>query len=243
MLAGATDLDLGQAVAFDLTELASRYAAAASGSPERARLKDCYSEARVASSIVPPGARPVFIDNRMYIDGGVKYAVFDDRLGQILEDMPAATTVGPAVATEPRLFIILNGTGESRAVCGKVDENDCLPLSNTSGQLMDWNVVDLAFRTLDLLVNQVERLSIERASGRFDEDEVRPHFARIRLDDLLIGSTPRSIPDFTGSKSCEEWREDDIADEDPVEFHRRYMRCLIEYGRERGMVQDWDAQP
>ncbi|MFV0646069.1 MAG: patatin-like phospholipase family protein, partial [Sphingomonadaceae bacterium] len=62
----ATDVDLGSAVAFDLSELANRYRQIRS-QPEKTaadekrmkKLKSCYIDALLASAIVPPGARPV----------------------------------------------------------------------------------------------------------------------------------------------------------------------------------------
>ncbi len=241
LLAGATDVDLGQAVAFDLTELASRYAAAPEDGEERARLKNCYIEALVASSVVPPAARPVTIDNRMYIDGGVRNAVFDDRIAGMLAD--ATIVAPPTEAIPPTLTIILNGTGEPRAECGKVDEADCDPLSSTVGQLEDYDLLGLAFRTVDLLANQVERVSIERATERAQDLSAPLFFARIRASDLADEQMRYAIPDFTGEKTCEAWLADDDADENPLQFHRRYMRCLIEYGRVRGAQQDWDFAP
>jgi hypothetical protein len=268
LLAGATDVDLGQAVAFDMTELAYRYAAAPEGS-ERRRLKDCYIEALIASSVVPPAARPVFIDNRIYIDGGVRGAVFDDRIASILADnwvLPPLARAEPAprpqpdpdaapvqrllldplptaLRDQPSFYILLNSTGETRSECGKVDPADCVPITSTSGQLQDWDIISLAFRTVDLLVDQVERLSIDRASERARDLLARRFFARIRADELDDPARRFVIPDFDGARTCVEWLEVDIADDDPLEFNRRYMRCLIEYGRERGAAQDWDARP
>jgi predicted acylesterase/phospholipase RssA len=252
LLAGATDVDLGQAVAFDMTELASRYASAPAGGEERRRLKDCYIEALIASSIVPPAARPVFIDNRMYIDGGVRNAVFDDRIGGMFADrpLPLPTLADPVPAPlppppprPPGLYIILNGSGDTRAECGKVDPADCVPISSTSGQLQDWDIISLAFRTVDLLVNQVSRLSIERASQRAEDISLQNYFARIRSEDMEDPARAFTIPDFAGSRTCFGWLDEDIAQENPLEFNRRYMRCLIEYGRERGVAQDWDFAP
>ncbi|MBV7255599.1 patatin-like phospholipase family protein [Pacificimonas sp. WHA3] len=237
LLVGATDVDLGRAVAFDMTELASRYAAKAPASAERARLKNCYVEALVASSIVPPGARPVFIDNRMYIDGGVRYAVFDDRIGELLAN------TGPAALEStgmPRIYIILNGDGETRAECGKVDAANCDPPSSTAGKHKDWDLLSLGFRSLSLLTDQVRRLSIARAASRSADRDAEIRFARIRAEDLDDPAQRVELPGFSGARTCAEWRGVDMELDDPVEFHARYMRCLIIYGRMRGAALDWD---
>jgi len=233
LLVGATDVDLGRAVAFDMTELASRYTKAAVGSETRERLKDCYIEALVASSIVPPGARPVFIDNRMYIDGGVRYAVFDDRIGDILRRAPEALT-------SPSLYIILNSDGAPKAECAKVSDADCAPITSTIGQRKDWNLGSLAFRTLDLLIDQTQRLSIARAADRARDFSGKAYFARIRRSDLASPDTAVTLDGFSGENTCEQWRAIDDAEDNPVEFHKRYMRCLIKYGQERGKTADWD---
>lgn len=237
LLVGATDVDLGQAVAFDMTELASRYAAAEEESAERTRLKNCYIEALVASSIVPPGAQPVFIDNRMYIDGGVRYAIFDDRVGRILQNSVARSG---AEAIGPSLYIILNGDGASKAECGKLNGADCDPLSSTQGQLAKWNLGSLAFRTVDLLIDQVQRSSISRAASRAEQFSGQTYFARIREPDLDDPEHSFTIPGFDGSETCNAWRAQDDAIDNPVEFHKRYMRCMIKYGEQRGKAQDWD---
>ncbi|MGB3469358.1 MAG: patatin-like phospholipase family protein [Erythrobacter sp.] len=233
LLVGATDVDLGRAVAFDMTELASRYAKATVGSETRKRMKDCYIEALVASSIVPPGARPVFIDNRMYIDGGVRYAVFDDRIGDILRRAPESLT-------SPSLYIILNSDGAPKAECAKVNDADCAPITSTIGQREDWNLGSLAFRTLDLLIDQTQRLSIARAADRARDFSGKAYFARIRRPDLASPDTAVTLDGFDGENTCEQWRAIDDAEDNPVEFHKRYMRCLIKYGQERGKIADWD---
>lgn len=260
LLVGATDVDLGRAVAFDMTELAWRYKES-TDTNVRARLKDCYIRALIASSIVPPAAKPMAIDNRLYIDGGVRYAVFDDRLGEILGDMSAGAPVArsaappdtPVIAAptpapaeqKPGMYLILNHTGESRAVCEKEDEADCEPINSTLGQRKDWEVLGLAVRTLELFEAQIRRLSVERAAERARNGSMPFFFARIRAGDRTSSQHTYSIPDFEaeGEKTCAAWETIDNAEDDPVEFHKRYMRCMIEYGRARGVAADWEPLP
>lgn len=237
LLVGATDYDLGHAVAFDMTELAHRYSLAPEGGDLKRRLKSCYIEALVASSVVPGAARPVAIDNRLYVDGGLRYAVFDDRIGRVLRN--SAKMAGPE-AIMPSLYMILNSDGEPKRRCGKVDETNCDPLTSTIGQREDWNLIGLALRSVDLLVDQVHRLSIQRATERAQEFAGQSYFARIRAADLGPQGEAFAITDFDGSKTCNAWRSEDDATDNPVEFHKRFMRCLIEYGRKRGQAADWD---
>lgn len=240
LLVGATDVDLGRAVAFDMTELASRYATEAEGSERKARLKECYIEALIASSIVPPGAKPVFIDNRMYIDGGVRYAVFDDRIGKMLLDGQPDPTLE---VTGPSLYILLNSDGTSKERCGKVNAGDCTPPSSLKGQHEDWDILGLALRTVKLLVGQVERSAISRAADRAEELPSQLFFVRIQDEDLDDPRLAFEIRDFAGKKTCNEWRADDDRIDQPLEFHKRYMRCMIQYGKSRGAAQDWNLGP
>ena len=267
LLAGATDVDLGVAVAFDLTEMAARYADA-TDSVEQARWKDCYIRALAASSIVPPAAKPVFIDNRMYIDGGIRYAVFDDRMSDVQDAMieqqaiappppppapaaaparpgpPTARTVSLPMVQAPRMFMILNATGDSRAQCRRlVGSDDCTAVDSTEGPREDWEVLPLALRTLELFENQVRRLSVERAESRARETNRPFYFARIQQADLDDETNTYAIPDFEGAMNCTKWQEEDDDADNPIEFHKRYMRCLIEYGRERGLAAGWDTVP
>ncbi len=80
---GAVDIDTGQAVIFDMAEMASRYAPAKNNLDH---VRNCYVEAVVASSSVPLAAPPAFIDNRMYIDGGARFGVFSDEIGEVLQE-------------------------------------------------------------------------------------------------------------------------------------------------------------
>ena len=264
LLAGATDVDLGVAVAFDLTEMASRFAGATDPADQK-HYKDCYISALIASSIVPPAAQPEFIDNRMYIDGGIRYAVFDDRLTELVGDMgsePVADTPAPRSATTARLmeappepspydnlppamFLILNHSGDSEPKCAKEDEDDCEPINSIKGQREDWEVLGLAVRTLELFENQIRRLSVERAEARAAETDRPFFFARIRSEDMSADRYRFSIgaPEGEEAKTCKAWLKDDDEAENPIEFHWRYMRCLIEYGRKRARDVDWDAMP
>ncbi len=293
LLVGATDVDLGQAVAFDMTEMATRIVGAADAAT-RLHFKNCYIEALVASSIVPPGAQPVFIDNRMYIDGGVRFAVFNDRIRADLDSATNATQSAPPDApvenaeyklandkdrrdlfpflgppasvppeadererktrthspetelTKPTLYIILNGDGEIDVRCWRVnvpENEDCNAETSTEGQHKNWSLMSLAFRTLDIFTNQVEQLSIERiaASGAANGNQVR----HIRIDSGDLNTRTFTLSDFpeAGSNTCEQWRALDDEIENPFQFHRRFMRCLIEYGSDLGRRGEWLSPP
>jgi predicted acylesterase/phospholipase RssA len=242
LLVGATDFDLGQAVAFDLTKLATRIVRARGS--EKDRLKNCYIEALIASSSVPLSSKPVFIDNRMYVDGGLRFAMFDDRLRkEVNTEVEAVTkrnnklreTGRESTEAVPHLYAIFNGDGEHKTDCRKVNPSDC---GTQIGQLKDWSLATLSFRTAQLMADQVARLSISRVEQRAKDLQANFSFARIRKEEL--SDKAFSIDDFEGTKTCTGWKDDDRNLDTPLEFHKRYMRCLIKYGQDRGSKLDWD---
>lgn len=80
-------------------------------------------------------------------------------------------------------------------------------------------------------------MSASRIAERRDVDPERIRFIRINSDHLNGVEYP--IPDFDGSKTCNGWRAVDVAQDNPLQFHRRFMRCLIEYGRKQGEAGKW----
>jgi len=232
LFVGATDVDTGQAVAFDMTELAKRYR---NRPDDQAHLKSCYIEALVASAIVPIAAKPVFIDNNMYVDGGVRFSVFAEDVEGITELVKSNGNVWPRDkdTNEPlSIHIVVNGKGTSSQRCGRVNPDDC------TGPHKDWSLIGLAARSVDLLTNQVARLSIDRAANLKRDGDVRIDFTRINeaekdQHELAKSKLPISLQhvDDPDIADCASWEEIDRQRDNPVEFHPRYMHCLISYGR------------
>lgn len=251
---GATDYDTGQAVAFDMTDMAARYADAKS-EIERQFHKTCYIEALVASAIVPVAAKPVFIDNRMYVDGGVRFAVFAEDIGKKLEDaaLKNAQKSGDERDDILKVYIILNGDGKSSILCGKKDKQNCKAENSgeiTPGEHEKWDFFSLAARSVKLLTNQVTVLSIDRAKNLRRASPADVYYAEInesKKDDFSIDSSkfPEALKKTSPKKSakCAEWRSIDAERDSPVEFHPRYMQCLIAYGNSRGSLFDWSDKP
>ncbi|WP_375429515.1 patatin-like phospholipase family protein [uncultured Sphingomonas sp.] len=231
LLVGVVDVDTGQALALDLTEMARRYAAERDEA-ERVRLQGCYVEAILASSSAPMAALPVFIDNRMYVDGGVRFGMFSDEIGDRIERSSAAAAAGGG----PRFYVVVNGDQELSARCGKADAaRHCArgdPPGNYEGVHRKWRFTELALRSEQMLANQVYRFSastIETAARNrgvpFHLAKIGPDMSRHRytLDDPALGRAE--------TMTCEEWRKEDRKIDDPVQFYPRYMRCVIDYGR------------
>lgn len=240
LLVGAVDVDLGQAMVFDLTRMADRYGAATSDA-ERTLLRGCYVEAILASSSAPLAARPVFIDNRMYVDGGVRFGMFSDEISGVSPGGAGARARAPL----PRhnVHLIVNGNLEVTQECGKVDSALCgppnPPTGGTAGAHRPWNLVGLAGRSERLLVNQVYRFSADRVRVQAEEAGNPFYVARIEQDVNAFRYTLSDPVLGSGTRTCAEWTALDRSLDHPVQFFPRYMRCLIAYGRERGRTGTW----
>ncbi|PZN93209.1 MAG: hypothetical protein DCF31_13435 [Alphaproteobacteria bacterium] len=216
---GVVDAREGEAYAVDMTALASRWAAAEPAA--RLRIRQCYVEALVASSSVPLAAPPVYIDGRMLVDGGMRFGVFRaaEANGAALARSQAAAQRGVA----PASFVIVNGTLAVERQCPFAANKD--GTCPASGTLRDWDLLDLGLRSVDILTNQVYRFSADAAAA------AGTGFVRIEPD--ARGHV------FNG-RSCADWRTLDQADRPPpVQFHKREMLCLIDYGRARSQAAKW----
>lgn len=241
LFVGAVDVDTGQAMVFDLTRMADRFVAATADA-ERNLLRGCYVEAILASSSAPLAARPVFIDNRMYVDGGVRFGMFSDEIGA---STAAGATGGVAAQAVPRanIHLIVNGNLMTSQECGKADPALCRPpnppTGGSDGAHRPWNLVGLAGRSERLLVNQVYRFSADRVRTEAEQAGNSFFFARIEQDVNDHSFTMNDPALGTGTRTCAEWTAIDRQLDHPVQFYPRYMRCLIDYGRQRGRTGGW----
>lgn len=239
LLIGVVDVDTGQAVILDLADMA-RQAVEAPDAASRARKHDCYVEAILASSSAPLAALPVFIDNRMYVDGGMRFGMFTDELGAEIDR--ARGTAKPAI------YLLINGDQATSTRCGKKDPANCPggadPPANVDGAHADWSFPDLALRSQSILANQVYRFSASAVAQSAQRRGLA--FRLIKIEpDLGAHRSPRENgTPLPGAQSCADWRKQDRAEGDPLQFYPRYMRCVIDYGRSRVPIerQKW-AQP
>lgn len=220
LLVGVVDLRGGEAFAVDMTALAQRWRDADAAA--KPRIKQCYIETLIASSSVPAAAPPVYIDDVMYIDGGARFGLF-----RAAEDRALlAARAGRGAA--PLALRIVNGTLETEAQCPFVTAKGAQ--CPATGILRDWDFADSAQRAVKILTNQIYRFSAAAATLPGD-----PPVAVIGAD---AGDHPFSV----GGEmlTCDAWRVRDDADKPaPVEFHKSYMRCLIDYGRTRADALKW----
>jgi Patatin-like phospholipase len=247
LLVGAVDVDAGKAVAFDLKDMAKRFMAATTDA-ERIKHRSCYVEAIVASASQPLAARPVFIDNRMYVDGGLRYGVFSNSIGEGIArsakirggDAGNGRDAPPLPA--PDIYLIINGTQESHPDCdaGTVGCDDMAdpqkPLARPHGK---WSFPELALRTTDIMANQIYRFSAadiaaQNASAYPQAKGKNLRFVRIEPNMPMF---PHTLSGET--KTCGEWRNADANAYAPIQFYPRYMACVVAYGRSRARTSDW----
>lgn len=240
---GAVDADSGDGIAFDMGDMAARHVANQGG--KAAHWLDCYVDAIVASSSTPMAAPPVFLDNTMYIDGGVRFGLFGDSVIEAFKARKAAVDNDSDAPSPPRVYAVIEGTlTMPPTACPKLDPAGCSgdPATWTSaGQHKDWNILGLALRTERLLVNQVYRFSAASVEADACEDAGCFNFLRIEPDLAAFGvALPAPLNAGTaGSQTCAQWLALDIARDNPIQFHKRYMRCLIAYGRVKVGAAGW----
>ena len=221
LLVGVTDVNDGAGYAIDLTELANRLVRKTQ--PYEA-VRDCYVDALIASSSVPLAVPPVTLEARLpdgtmtrhlYIDGGLRFGVFWSQLGEVLSG-----------GMSPEVTLIVNGSLVSKPW-----------LDNAGHPRTEWSSLTLASRSVDILGNQVYRFSVDNVFQVVSRNgSVRMAF--ISTQGLPGGSVEPADFVFDG-KTCRDWNAvDNLAK--PTEFHPRYMRCLLEYGRARGQKLAWN---
>lgn len=225
LFVGTVNLDDGKGYAIDLTELASRIDTPA-WAGKTSKLQDCYADALIASSSVPPAAYPVSLEiqdgnggtrTNLYMDGGARFGVF-------LEPILAA--LGDTVAKDARVDVVVNG-----ALYG---DN----WTQANGQPVEkWSAVTVALRAVDILENQVYRFSVANTES-FGLRHGGVRMAFISNQNLPAGSVDPGDFVFRG-KTCTAWNAiDNLAK--PLEFHPNYMACLSQYGTSRGKIDQWN---
>jgi hypothetical protein len=138
--------------------------------------------------------------------------------------------------------MIVNGTLETGQTCHlkNCDENPVPP--TPTGQVPQhgkWSFESVALRSLSILINQSYRSSIYFSRSEGTALGFKPYFVRIESDHLDHQATINLGNPKSESLSCKNWKSRDVARDKPLEFHPRFMRCLIDYGKKRQEVDAW----
>lgn len=247
LLVGAVEMGSGELAVFDLGLAAIRYMENRDSNPARAeQFRMCYIEALIASSSVPMSAAPVFIDNRLYIDGGARFGVLVELTAKAYEKVVAKAQEEKRDSGAPKnLFVIVNATLEVPRFCGltKCDlakDGTAIP-PQPGDPHPDWHFLQLAQRSVSVMINQAYRSSVFIAEKQDAVEGFTTQF--VRLDPAHLQHT--AAIDFPGvgseEKICFDWQRDDEEIDNPKEFFPRYMRCLIDYGRKHKQAKAFAA--
>jgi len=249
---GVADVDDGQAYALDMTRLAlsafdpDPYGTADPKWPARHMLevRRAYVASLIASSSVPVGARPVTLIVRrdpasggqrirhLFVDGGARFGVF-------LEDAMLDRAANRVALDDYGVTLLVN----TRLTIPPWREDDD-PLRPERG----WQLTSLGLRTVDILENQVYRLSVAAVEDKADLLGGL-HMAFLHNQGLVSpapvsggddGTEPPEDHRYQG-RSCADWHALDRAQGKPVQFYPAYMACLIDYGRQRGQGGMWNS--
>ncbi|HSF11343.1 MAG TPA: hypothetical protein VLA50_00060, partial [Erythrobacter sp.] len=238
LLVGAVEMDTGEAAIFDLTKAAQLFVGVPEGHPTLPAsapmpfMRDCYVEALMASSSVPMQADPVFIAGRMYIDGGARFGVLVDLTAEAFH---AAMAKSGAAESGPRnLYLLVNATLEVPELCSLRKCEASVGIDGTPPPERpphgDWNFVQLAQRSVSVMINQAYRSSVFIADGQYKEQEFTTRFVRLDPGHLNF-ATPITFGGTTlPAKTCRQWRSADETASQPLEFFPRYMHCIASYG-------------
>lgn len=248
---GAVDIDTGIGTAFNMGDMATRYdTARLQGEPAKMeKWLNCYVSAIIASSSTPMAAPPVFIDNTMYVDGGARFGLFGDTVIRAVQVHARRAEEDPGDHAAPRVYAVLNGTMQLPApACPKEDPSLCNgdpPAWPNNGQHKKWNILELALKSERVLVNQVYRFSAQSVEDEACDGGGCFNFLRIdprELADFRIALPAPLNAGNEGELSCPEWTAVDIATDNPIQFHKRYMRCLIRYGEKKVKDEGWGEE-
>lgn len=258
LFVGAVDLDSGQFVAFDLSQYLRDQPRA---QPVSDRAIDCYASAILASSSVPLAALPVFIDGRIYVDGGARNGMFGWQLVNELTQLSLSQGNEPPPPA-PNLYLVVNGTQEIDPDCGAYRKQKIAPQGPSQQQdefcrkvvgdpqalpsrRPTWSIADVGMRSVDVLVNQVYRAnaqSIFQAYQLAYRTTDGFHFARMKPDapDFAHdGRTCGSGSGYVSSDGVETWYDLNERTTRPLEFYPDYMKCLIAYGEHIAKEAGW----
>ncbi|MBB3955749.1 patatin-like phospholipase family protein [Novosphingobium sediminicola] len=229
LLVGVTDVDDGNGYALDLTGLALKAFEGEASQTRMTLVRNTYVSALIASSSVPVGAMPVTLRYRefddedkpsdiasrqhMFIDGGARFGVF---LPKGSDGSDLTLIVNTFLDTPPW-----------------TEGDPAIPTTK-------WKLIGLGLRTVnDLLETQIYNLSVgqvEAAAGKLSMAYLSNQ--NIVAPDGRPGENP--VAHVYLGRTCGQWQSEVDALHHPLQFFPDYMACLIDYGRSRGNLAQWN---
>lgn len=231
MFIGMVEASSGAFKAIDISGLArSAYPAAGPARKDQiARVAQCVVGVAMASAAVPVFQRPVRLRTgpnnqyKTYLDGGVRYSLFEARIAQLAAAMQAPATaaagggagggVGGGVGgADVTLYAIRNGPTVVRPATPS-------PEGGPAGVDAKPDAGAVALRAYSTIVNQNELMSI----------------AGLRLLDptgLINVATADGYASKASEKCVKTGGEDTL-------FDPLFMKCLVRWGREKAATVPW----
>jgi Patatin-like phospholipase len=221
LFVGVSSLDDGQGYGIDMTELAARTLPERHPTPQDLkRIQGCYVDALLASASVPPGVPPVTLQTatstNMYMDGGARFGVFLEPVTRALR--------GAGAAGDAQVTLMVNTTLSVGS------------WSSDGQPMQKWSAISAALRAVNLMETQVYNFSV----ASVEELGIAKGWLRMAYlsnDDIPGGEQPDDHM-FDG-KTCAQWQAID-AKAKPMQFYPWYMACTADYGRSRGVAQQWN---
>jgi len=220
------------------------------------KARNCYTDALLASSSVPPGVDAVPIEiikegkdrhildpdhsshiaaRHGFIDGGAAFAVFFSQLRYEINGLDKVD-----------MDLVVNGTYYPQ------DWSKWIGPKNKTKKIENVRLssLDYGLQATEILQGQVRVFSVQEARrwelgrGRLrwafiDNDMIEP--GADGLDKLTHWNGAYKeepiawkYPDRDGDRDCQYWHDEDDKKVHPMEFYPSYMRCVLNYGVMRG---------
>lgn len=243
LFVGGTDVDDGKGYAFDLTALALKAYESSKPEPRMTQVRNLYVDALIASSSAPLAAPPVHLRVRetnplpvseesqihLFVDGGARFGVFFDQI----RTGKAIATSRNALAADTAVTLVVNTSLQVQPWVTPDDRKN--PRRNPK---KGWSLLSLGLRSVSILENQVYQTSVASVIGAAGQLKV----ATIDNEALFQSGQPAEYPDdhVYGGQTCAQWHKLEEAKLHPVQFYPSYMACILDYGRRRGALGEWN---
>ncbi len=189
----------------------------------------CIVEALLGSSAVPVVYPPRFIEDGAFVDGGARFGVFGSALLSNTEVKAALKARG----LKPRLSVIINGNLSADAPClAEVNLKGC-KTQQTEGDESKLSLVDLAFASMSVAVDQISNDSVARLESdlrrEYGEGGYSSRYTYLRNEEI----------ESEMNGSCKLF----LNETEHAEFDNDFMKCAYEIGMRKGIAQAWEGYP